>query len=576
MATASASLVACGGGADLNAPTGASTSGAIPVDPAEAAASRFLGQAAWGGNPTDIDQVIGSGQEAWLDQQMDMPIEQTFVDWLVDRGYGTRTELNAGDAGMMPGLWRRLMSNPDLVRQRVALALSEFFVCSADKLITGMGYKQFAVGYYWDILEKNAFGNFRDLLEAVTLSPMMGIYLNTKGNIKATPGRVPDQNYAREVMQLFTIGLHELNPDGTEKKDAHGNPTETYTNEHIEGLSKVFTGWNFDMREKTSTDDAFWQNCRWLSRPMLVTEANHSPEAKTFLKTTIPPKTNGTESLKIALKALFDHANTGPFFAKQMIQRLVTSNPSPAYVRRVADVFANNGQGVRGDLKAVFKAILLDREARQLDAGGTHSSFGKLREPMVRFIQWARTFSAVSVKKFDKSGNPIVGVVPSTEYNEEWVISNKIIHTESELGQAPLYAPSVFNFFRPGYTPPNSNIAHQSMLAPEFQILTEPAIVGYVNFMQKTVNNGDSVGPAGTPVGVLRAEYGRYQAMAINPTELLNTLTLYLAPHAFSAAQINTMAQMLASIPNDEVGLKKRVYTAVLLIMCVPDYLIQR
>jgi hypothetical protein len=217
---------------------------------------------------------------------------------------------------------------------------------------------------------------------------------------------------------------------------------------------------------------------------------------------------------------------------------------------------------------------LLDREARQLDAGGTHSSFGKLREPMVRFIQWARTFSAVSVKKFDKSGNPIVGVVPSTEYNEEWVISNKIIHTESELGQAPLYAPSVFNFFRPGYTPPNSNIAHQSMLAPEFQILTEPAIVGYVNFMHKTVNNGESWGAK--PAGYLKANYSRYQAMAINPIELLNTLTLYLAPHAFSAAQINTMAQMLASIPNDEVGLKKRVYTAVLLIMCIPDYLIQR
>jgi uncharacterized protein (DUF1800 family) len=261
------------------------------------------------------------------------------------------------------------------------------------------------------------------------------------------------------------------------------------------------------------------------------------------------------------LEKLFNHANTGPFFAKQMIQRLVTSNPSPAYVKRVADVFANNGQGVRGDLKAVFKAILLDREARQLDAGGTHSSFGKLREPMVRFIQWARTFSAKS---------------KSTKYNEEWVISNKIIHTESELGQAPLYAPSVFNFFRPGYTPPNSNIAKQGMLAPEFQILTEPAIVGYVNFMQKTVNNGESVGPAGTPVGALRADYEPYLDMARTPTKLLNTLTLYLAPHAFSASQIDSMSTMLEAIPTNGDGLKKRVYTAVLLIMCVPEYLIQR
>ena len=571
MATATASLAACGGGADLNAPTGASTSTAIPVDPAEAAASRFLGQAAWGGNPTDIDRVIGSGQEAWLDQQMAMPIEQTFVDWLVDRGYGYRDGLNALGAGLMPGLWRRLMSNPDLVRQRVALALSEFFVCSADKLITGMGYNQFAVGYFWDILEKNAFGNFRDLLQDVTLSPMMGIYLNTKGNQKADgKGRVPDQNYAREVMQLFTIGLIKLNPDGTEIKDAHGNPIETYTNEDVEGLSKVFTGWSFDNKTPFDIREDFWQNCVYLSRPLGLTSTLHSPEAKTFLGITIPSNTNGTDSLKTALTRLFNHANTGPFFAKQMIQRLVTSNPSPAYVARVATKFANNGRGVRGDLKAVFKAILLDPEARQLDAGGTHSSFGKLREPMVRFIQWARTFSAVSVKEQT--------IAPPNEnvYNKEWVISSKIIHTESELGQAPLYAPSVFNFFRPGYTPPNSKIAHQSMLAPEFQILTEPAIVGYVNFMHKTVNNGDSLGPASISVGYLKADYSRYQAMASNPTELLNTLTLYLAPHAFSAAQIDTMAQMLASIPNDEVGLKKRVYTAVLLIMCVPDYLIQR
>ena len=573
MATASASLAACGGGAELgNAPPGPGPNTGNPIVITEAGASRFLGQAAWGGNPTDIDQVIGSGQEAWLDQQMAMPIAQTFVEWLVDRRYGYQSGVNAGGAGLMPGLWRRLMSNPDLVRQRVALALSEFFVCSADKLITGMGYNQFAVGYYWDILEKNAFGNFRDLLQDVTLSPMMGIYLNTKGNQKADgKGRVPDQNYAREVMQLFTIGLHELNPDGTEKKDAKGNPIETYTNEDVEGLSKVFTGWNFDQRVKTpQPNTSLWQNCIWLSSPMILNDGLHSLLEKKFLETTIPPNTNGTESLKIALKALFDHANTGPFFAKQMIQRLVTSNPSPAYVRRVADVFANNGQGVRGDLKAVFKAMLLDPEARQLDAGGTHSSFGKLREPMVRFIQWARTFSAVSVK--DQT------IAPPNEdvYNKEWVISSKIIHTESELGQAPLYAPSVFNFFRPGYTPPNSNIAHQGMMAPEFQILTEPAIVGYVNFMHKTVNNGDSLGPASKSVGYLKADYSRYQAMASNPTELLNTLTLYLAPHAFSAAQISAMAQMLASIPNDEVGLKKRVYTAVLLIMCVPDYLIQR
>jgi uncharacterized protein (DUF1800 family) len=388
----------------------------------------------------------------------------------------------------------------------------------------------------------------------------MGIYLNTKGNIKATPGRVPDQNYAREVMQLFTIGLIVLNPDGTEKTDAQGQPIETYTNDDIQGLSKVFTGWKLDFSFEERAD--FWQYGQTLAKPMVLNETLHSPEEKKFLSTTIRERTNGTDSLKTALDALFNHANTGPFFAKQMIQRLVTSNPSPAYVQRVAQVFANNGQGTRGDLKAVFKAILLDTEARQFDhSGSTSNSFGKLREPMVRLIQWARTFSVTS---------------SSTTYGEEWVISKTFIHTESELGQAPLYAPSVFNFFRPGYTPPNSGIAQQGLLAPEFQILTEPAIVGYVNFMQKTVNNSESLGPASQPAGYLIADYSAYLSMAYNPTLLLNKLTLYLAPHAFSASQIDTMAIMLASIPDDAAGMKKRVYTAVWLIMCLPDYLIQR
>jgi hypothetical protein len=236
----------------------------------------------------------------------------------------------------------------------------------------------------------------------------------------------------------------------------------------------------------------------------------------------------------------------------------------------VAQVFANNGQGTRGDLKAVFKAILLDTEARQFDhSGSTSKSFGKLREPMVRLIQWARTFSAVSAK------DPAIAPTEDV-HNKEWVISNAFIHTESELGQAPLYAPSVFNFFRPGYTPPNSGIAQQGLLAPEFQILTEPAIVGYVNFMQKTVNNSESLGPASQPAGYLIADYSAYLAMAYNPTLLLNKLTLYLAPHAFSASQIDTMAVMLAGISDDAAGMKKRVYTAVWLIMCLPDYLIQR
>lgn len=528
----------------------------IPLKPTQKdmMASRFLGHAAWGGNTAEIQRVLNVGLENWLAQQMSQPIQQSFVQWLIDRGYGQKG--NSSTQGLYPGLWCRLMTSPDLVRQRIALALSEFFVCSVDKLITG-GYGQFAVAGYWEVLEKNAFGNFSQLLEDVTINPMMGFYLNTKGNTKASAGRVPDQNYAREVMQLFTIGLHELNQDGTEKKNAQGNVIETYTNTDIEGLSKVFTGWNLNNSFKTSDTDPFWQYAQSLANPMVLNEHLHSPEEKTFLGTSIAPNTAGKESLRLALNVLFHHANTGPFFAKQMIQRLVTSNPSPAYVERVANVFANNGQGIRGDLKAVFKAILLDPQAREFDIGGGDNSFGKLREPMVRFIQWGRTFAVTSA---------------SNKINEEWVFFGPTLPTEDQLGQMPMFAPSVFNFFRPSYSPPNSVLGEQNLLAPEFQILTEPSIIGYVNFMQHMISNDIK----NKPVGQLQANYDSYIYLAVNPKQLVETLTLHIAPGAFSEAKKTALTQLLTRMGNDPESLKQRVYTAVWLVMCAPDYLVQR
>ena len=263
-------------------------------------------------------------------------------------------------------------------------------------------YPPYVIGAYWDVLTANAYGNFRTLLERITLNAGMGFFLNTKGNLKEDAnGRQPDENYAREVMQLFTIGLYELNPTARRGWTPTISPIETYGQSDITNLARVFTGYDWDyLSNGGNFTNVAWHdydvpNTRFATNPMWFSPNNHSNLAVTFLGTTIPANTPGPEALRIALDRLFNHANTGPFFARQMIQRLVTSNPSPAYVGRVAAAFANNGAGVRGDLKAVWTAILTDTEARTLP-GASDTLSGKLREPVVRFVQWARTVGITS------------------------------------------------------------------------------------------------------------------------------------------------------------------------------------
>ena len=264
-------------------------------------------------------------------------------------------------------IWNQLLAQPDELRQRLAFALSQYFVISLNAID---GYwPPYIMAAWWDVLLDGAFGNFRTLLERVTLNAGMGMYLNTKGNLKEDPasGRLPDENYAREVMQLFTIGLHQLNPDGTAKRGADGRPIETYGQADVTNLARVFTGYDHDI-EGSRRRNVPWQNFPVVSRefcldPMRLDPAKHSNLAVSFLGCEIPAGTPGPDALRIALDHLFAHPNVGPFFGRQMIQRLVTSNPSPAYVRRVAAAFDDNGAGVRGDLKAVWLAVLTDPEA---------------------------------------------------------------------------------------------------------------------------------------------------------------------------------------------------------------------
>ena len=343
-------------------------------------AARFLLRAQFSAREDDVRAVRELGYNAWLDRQFAAPRGQKGYDWLDATGRNAVTEdgryfwPQAGDYM----IWNQLLAQPGEMRLRAAYALSQFFVVSLNP-IDGF-WPPYIMAAWWDVLADEAFGNFRTLLERVTLNAGMGMYLNTKGNLKAdsATGRQPDENYAREIMQLFTIGLLELNPDGTEKTGADGKPVETYDQDDVTNLARVFTGYDHDMR-RVKRQTVAWQNYPVISTeftvdPMVCDPAGHSPEQVDFLGLTIPAGTPPAESLKAALDHLFAHPNVGPFFGRQMIQRLVTSNPSPAYVARVAAAFDDNGEGVRGDLRAVWRAVLTDEEALALAIRRTRSA----------------------------------------------------------------------------------------------------------------------------------------------------------------------------------------------------------
>ena len=551
LATAGAAalaLTACGGGAGTPS-TGSGSGGgtttppvAVPPTtpkPTAAQSSRLLAQSLFAATDTDVTAVQNQGYSAWLDEQFALPASQTGWDWLMANGYNDVSFISA-TLPMDYMIWKQLMGTSDQLRKRVALALSEIMVASINGV--AVNWRSFALAAYWDTLTANAFGNFRTLLEAITLNPAMGYYLNTLGNQKATTaGRQPDENYAREVMQLFTIGLHELNTDGTEKLGTNGQPIETYTQSDVTNLARVFTGWNVDNTGSTAT------NLLYVKQPMVNTASLHETGASTFLGVTVPANATATESLKIALDTLFNHANVGPFIGKQLIQRLVTSNPTTAYVGRVAAAFNNNGSGVRGDMKAVIKAVLLDDEARN-DATLARTDFGRIREPIVRLVQWARTFNVTS---------------PSDQY--------RIADTTAEatrLGQSPLRSPTVFNFFRPGFVPPNTALATAGQVSPELQIASEVTVAGYINYMQTVVKAGlaDAI-PA----------YTSELALVADTTALVDRLNLLLAANQLSAATLATIRTALASIAiTTDAGKLNCVGAAVWLVMTAPEYLVQK
>jgi len=515
-------------------------------------AARLLAQASFGPNTESIDAVLNLGIAGWVDDQFTR-IGDSHL------GYGETYYPRGGSrSGPRQNKWLLdAIDGEDQLRLRVAFALSEIFVTSDRP--ENLTKSQYGMANYYDILRDYAFGNYRDLLERVTLSPIMGVYLSMLQNSRgdAESNTRADENFAREVMQLFSIGLHELNLDGTTKNDAAGNPIPAYTQANIEEYARVYTGWDWHNVD-------FWGRIPLDSRsdkinPMTPNPEYHDYGQKTLLGGVVSPAGISAEAdLKNALDSLFNHPNVGPFIGKQLIQRLVTSNPTPAYVARVASAFNDNGEGVRGSLQAVIRAILLDPEAR--DGYQSVQNFGKLREPLLR---WTHLWRAFNIRRGTES--------PSHVYNQA---SPYIAGAGEFMGQSVLSAPSVFNFFHPDYSPLGA-IRDAGIVAPEAEIYTQAYFLTNTRKISQLtqVYNNTSGDNARTRSYIDVTEETQ---IALSSDALLDHLDLVLLSGQMTAGLRQVLFEHFQNFESDEEGRSRRVLDAINLIMASPEYLVQK
>jgi uncharacterized protein (DUF1800 family) len=541
-------------------------------------ASRFLMQATFGGSEADINHLSTIGYNAWFAEQFAIP--NTLHEPYTERQIMLNTQpacapadatcnqklflQTFGDVYFEQSFWSSALSGKDALRKRVQFALSELFVISSQDAIVGQMPR--GVANYYDMLGNDAFTNYRQLLQDVTLSPMMGIYLSILANDKGDATRDPDENYAREVMQLLTIGLNQLNPDGTPQLDGSGKPIPTYGLSDVVGMAKIFTGFSWNMNGNTSEQAWSGYGANYAGPgygqdllPLVAYPAHHSTAEKDFLGVTVPAGgSDPNGDLKIALDTLFNHPNTPIFVSKQLIQHLVTSNPSPAYLQRVAAVFKDNGQGVRGDMQAVITAILMDDEARNTNSPTFASpNYGKVQEPLVRYAHMARAFTAES-----RSGSYDAGSTEDPAYG---------------FGEMASRAPSIFNWFAPGYTPAGTSIEQAGLTAPELEITDVTTVIGYLNSMQAALSGG--YGNNNDLYMTLATE----TALANNPDALLNRVNLLLLAGNMSAT---LRSQILAAVNAISVpaggdadainnAFLARAQTAILLTVASSEYTAQ-
>ncbi len=505
-------------------------------------AARFLTQATFGPTNALIAQVQQVGFASFLNQQFNTQVSPTLPR--VDQAIAALPAGQTPDNTLFQeAWWKNVISAPDQLRQRVAFALSEILVISA--IGDDLNGNPDGVAIYWDLLARDAFGNFRQLLEDATLNPAMGEYLNMVHNDKPDPvaNTNPNENYAREIMQLFGIGLSRLNPDGTLLLDTAGQPVATYDQNVVIGYAHVFTGWYW-AQAGAPTWDYVDPNYR---APMIAIAADHdSDNPKRLLDNVVlPAGQTAAQDLKDALDVLFNHPNVGPFICRQLIQRLVTSNPSPGYIYRVAQVFANNGLGVRGDMKAVIQAILLDYEARSTSVVGT-ASFGHEREPLVRLANIYRAFNATSASGRYGTGDEM-----------------------PNFGQAALNAPTVFNFFQPNYIQPGA-LAQAGLFSPEFQITTDTTVITSANEMSNNVYATPDPSYPDTLVLDLTA----LSALSANPGAMVDSLNNLLMCGEMSASTRNIVVNAVTQISADSP--LERAQTAVHLLVTSPEFVIEK
>jgi uncharacterized protein (DUF1800 family) len=571
--------------------------------PNYSAAARFLSQATFGNTYAEIQKVANQSIEKWLDEQLAMSnsfrietyvknLHQSMVDSLnIKNNVNTNTLTNVGvsnwhfDAAWFQGC----MTAPDQLRWRVSFALSEILVTSRVSAFDGNPY---ALASYYDVLMDNAFGNYRTLLDKITYHPAMGSYLTFLNNHATDIGKqtYPDENYAREIMQLFSIGLYQLNLDGTEKKDNNGQLIPTYNNDDIANLAKVFTGlswgdgtylgisakdnWSYTKRMKFyGIDSSDAKKNPWKTSPRIVD--GHERGTKTFLASSVDPTASrsamqGEADIQDALNIIFNHPNVGPFVSRRLIQRLISSNPSPAFIQRIASVFNNNGSGVRGDLKSVIRAILLDPEARNC-CGDETDAFGKLREPFVRYMNLIKGLNLTA------TGG---------------IFRNAMVRVYDQTAQRPLSSPSVFNFYSPDYIP-NGSLKDAGKVGPEFQLLSSQTLTGYFNALNDWLVNDDPTDYYGLFTG---ETYKPNQDPKFNTVadyvltrndklpQLLDKYNLILANGRLSTESLNTISKAIKGMPysEDANGIPntneayRRVRLAIFLIMTSPEYLINK
>ena len=513
------------------------------VDRTPEEVSRFLNQATFGPTFDMIQDFHNSGESfaAWIDSQIAM--SPTLITESMERevmgGASRNHQL------FHRGWWRATTKGADQLRQRMAFALSQILVVSGQGSDVVRGSPE-AAGAYYEILQNQAFGNYADLLEAITYNLGMGTYLGHLRNQSEDPElRIfPDENYARELMQLFSIGLWELNEDGSRKLDYNGNPIPTYTNFHITELAKVMTGFNW------GGTNSFYEYKNRPDLPMTIWETHHERGEKFLVNGGyLPAEMEPAHDVRLAIENLVNHPSAGPFIGRLLIQRFVTSNPSPAYIRRVARAFSDNGKGIRGDLGAVIRSILLDPEARS-EPISQGERYGKMREPYLTYAHLSRAFSSK---------------------NEDDVF---YILTDGHLdyfGQRPLMSPTVFNFYLPNYQPADETI-EGNFFAPEFEILTPLRSVLWPNLLRSNIELGFAYSPNFTHL--TRAHDFSIERSLVNyPESLVDRLDL-----VFTYGTLNQETKEIILKMMNDAGLsdEKKLWTAIYVVMTSPEYVILR